>query len=118
MNDTERATRANPRADGGSTRSGLATVHHALDRLVAERGLNDAALVLDVPGLGRQVLHAGRRPLRDDDAGLLTRPPGLYLDPADEGGNDPLVEELMVTIGELGLTSDLALAASDLTFGR
>jgi hypothetical protein len=48
--------------------SGLATVYQALDDLVDLYSLDDAAVVVDVPGFGRQVLHAGRRPLRDDEA--------------------------------------------------
>ncbi|HEX5588401.1 MAG TPA: hypothetical protein VFZ17_13895 [Acidimicrobiia bacterium] len=91
--------------------SGLATIYDALDRLVALRGLEDAALVVEVAPLGRQVLRAGRRPLRDDDHGLLTRDPGLYVVPAeDDGGpaDDPLVGELMVRLAELGLRHDVA----------
>ncbi len=107
VTDTEHATQREQRVDDAGTRSGLGTVHHALDRLVAERRLDDAALVLDVPGLGRQVLRAGRRPLRDDERGLLTRPPGLYLEPADDSDDASLVAELMMTLGELGLRTDL-----------
>ena len=108
MRDTEHATQREQRVDQAGARSGLGTVHHALDRLVAERNLDDAALVIDVKGLGRQVLRAGRRPLRDDERGLLTRGPGLYLDPADDSDDAALVAELMVTLGELGLRTDLA----------
>ena len=60
---------------GGATSSGLATVYRALDELVARYELTDAALVVDVPGLGRQVLHAGRRPLHNDDRGCTTPSP-------------------------------------------
>ena len=52
--------------------TGLATVYRALDELVDLYALDDAAVVVDVPGFGRQVLHAGRRPLRDDDRSCTT----------------------------------------------
>ena len=84
-------------------RSGIATVYQALDRLVALYGLEDAALVVDVPGFGRQILHAGRRPLRDDPRALHDAPPGLYLDPPLE---DPVLDQLMQAIGALGLRYD------------
>jgi hypothetical protein len=92
--------------------SGLGTVYHALDLLLATSGHDDAALVVDVPVLGRQVLRAGRRPLRDDDHGLLSREPGLYVGPTEDGGFDavdePLVKDLMVALAELGLRHDTA----------
>ena len=59
--------------------------------------------MLDVPGLGRQVLHAGRKPLGNDEHGLLRSPPGLYLDPPL---HDPALDDLMVTVGALGLRFD------------
>jgi hypothetical protein len=108
VTDTEHATQRDQRVDDAGGRSGLGTVHHALDRLVAERHLEDAALVVDVPGLGRQVLRAGRRPLRDDVQGLLRRPTGLYLEPEDDTDDATLVAELMVALAELGLRTDLA----------
>jgi len=69
-------------------RSGLAIIYHALDSLVQEHGLSDAAVVIDEPGLGRQVFRAGRKPL-DDPGGeaLLDAPPGLYTDPALSAGS-------------------------------
>jgi GGDEF domain-containing protein len=69
-------------------RSGLAIIYHALDSLVAEHDLLDAAVVLDEPGLGRQVFRAGRKPL-DDPGGeaLLDAVPGLYTDPALDAGS-------------------------------
>jgi len=83
--------------------SGIGTIYEALDRLVDLYALDDAVLVVDVPGLGRQVLHAGRRPLGDDERGLLRSPPGLYLDPPL---HDPALDELMLVIGALGLRFD------------
>src|SRR5512132_2162488 len=73
-----RAASAADTARGGS---GLATVYHALDDVIARFALRDAALVVDVPPLGRQVLHAGRRPMHNDLQGLHAAEPGLYLDP-------------------------------------
>jgi diguanylate cyclase (GGDEF)-like protein len=69
-------------------RSGLAIIYHALDSLVTEHGLSDAAVVIEEPGLGRQVFRAGRKPL-DDPGGeaLLDAPPGLYTDPALAAGS-------------------------------
>jgi hypothetical protein len=83
--------------------SGIATVYEALNRLVELYALDDAALVVDVPGLGRQVLHAGRRPLRNDERGLLRAAPGLYLEPPLD---DPALDELLLTVGALGLRYD------------
>jgi hypothetical protein len=88
--------------------SGLGTIYEALDRLVDLYALDDAVLVVDVPELGRQVLHAGRAPLGDDDRGLLRSPPGLYLDPPL---HDPALDDLMITIGALGLRFDARAGA-------
>ena len=94
--------------------SGLATVYDALDRLVAAKDLEDAAVVVDVAPLGRQVLRAGRKPLRNDEHGLLDRAPGLYLEPAggDVADDDPIVADLMVTLTELALRHDVARLAA------
>jgi hypothetical protein len=94
-------------ADAARHESGLTTVYRALDELVERYGLTDAALVVDVPALGRQVLHAGRRPLHNDDRGLHAAEPGLYLDPPVA---EPVVADLMVAMGALGLRHD-ALAS-------
>jgi hypothetical protein len=100
--------------DGRADReSGIGTIYRALDRLVATHALDDAAIVVDVPVLGRQVLRAGRRPLRDDDGGLLRSPPGLYVDPPDSGDADPLVAELLVELADLGLRHDAARLAHE-----
>jgi hypothetical protein len=96
--------------------SGLATVYDALDRLVAARDLDDAAVVVDVAPLGRQVLRAGRKPLRDDEHGLLERAPGLYLEPADtDAVGDLVIADLMVTLTELALRHDVARLAAEQT---
>lgn len=78
-----------------SSQSGLAIIYHALDSLVADHDLLDAAVVIDEPGLGRQVFRAGRKPL-DDPGGeaLLDAPAGLYTDPAVDAGT---VDATLVT---------------------
>ncbi|MFI5048191.1 MAG: hypothetical protein ACHQIG_14080 [Acidimicrobiia bacterium] len=94
--------------------SGLATVYDALDRLVAAKDLVDAVVVVDVAPLGRQVLRAGRKPLRDDEHLLFERAPGLYVEPADgDGADDPIVADLMVMLTELALRHDVARLAAD-----
>lgn len=100
--------------------SGLATVYRALDLLVAGRGLDDAAVVVEVPPLGRQVLHAGRLPLRDDEHGLLFREPGLHVIPEATGSgvaDDAIVAELMLALAELALRHDAARVAFDAAIG-
>lgn len=101
--------------------SGIATVYRALDELVERYSLDDAAVVLDVPGFGRQVLHAGRRPLQDDPARWHTAEPGLYFDPpfpdpapdADTEARAAL-SELMLALGTLGLRHDALADAAPL----
>ena len=83
--------------------TGLATLYRALDDLVDLYALDDAAVVVDVPGFGRQVLHAGRRPLRTDERGLHAAEPGLYLEPPLE---DPVLSRLMLALGTLALRHD------------
>jgi diguanylate cyclase (GGDEF)-like protein len=69
-------------AELASDQSGLAIIYRALDGLVAQYALHDAAIVIDESGLGRQVFRAARKPL-DDPGGeaLLDAEPGLYTDP-------------------------------------
>jgi hypothetical protein len=99
--------------------SGIDTVYRALDHLVDRYALADAAVVVDVPPFGRQVLHAGRRPLGDDVNGLHAAAPGLYLYPEtgeySETGEAPhlvaapdgsALADLMVALGALGLRHD------------
>jgi D-serine deaminase-like pyridoxal phosphate-dependent protein len=91
--------------DAARTASGLGTVYRALDELVDLYALDDAAVVVDVPELGRQVLHAGRRPLHDDEHALHAAAPGLYLWPALD---DPVLAGLMVALGTLAFRHDTA----------
>ncbi|HEY3833913.1 MAG TPA: GGDEF domain-containing protein [Acidimicrobiia bacterium] len=72
--------------DLAGTESGLAIIYRALDALVEAHGLEDAAIVIEEPNLGRQVFRAGRRVLDEDDEALLAAPAGLYTEP-------PLPEE-------------------------
>jgi hypothetical protein len=89
--------------DAARTGSGIGTVYRALDELVDLYALEDAALVVDVPDLGRQVLHAGRRPLHDDEHGLHAAAPGLYLWPRLD---DQVLSGLMVALGTLAFRYD------------
>jgi diguanylate cyclase (GGDEF)-like protein len=69
-------------AELATNQSGLAIIYRALDGLVEQHALHDAAVVIQENGLGRQVFRAGRKPL-DDPGGeaLLDAAPGLYTDP-------------------------------------
>jgi hypothetical protein len=89
--------------------SGLTTVYRALDDLVDLYALDDAAVVVDVPGFGRQVLRAGRRPLRRDEQGLHAAEPGLYLEPPLD---DPVLSRLMLALGALALRHDAGTATT------
>ncbi|MDZ4827967.1 MAG: GGDEF domain-containing protein [Actinomycetota bacterium] len=92
-------------AEVASTESGIALIYKALDALVEQFGLDDAAVVLEEPGIGRQVFCAGRRPLVADDEELLTSPPGLYTQPAlEEHGFD---RSLMLSLCVLALRLDV-----------
>ena len=51
--------------------SGIALIYKALDALVDQFELDDAAVVIEASGLGRQVFCAGRRPLGTEDEELL-----------------------------------------------
>jgi diguanylate cyclase (GGDEF)-like protein len=88
-----------------STESGLSLIYRALDALVVEYGLEDAAIVIEEPGLGRQVFRAGRRPLDDEDETLLVAPPGLYTEPALE--QKDFDRSLIISLCALALRLDL-----------
>jgi D-serine deaminase-like pyridoxal phosphate-dependent protein len=103
------ATTNEPLVEAARDATGLATVYRALDDLVDLYALVDAAIVVDVPGFGRQVLHAGRRPLRRDERGLHAAEPGLYLDPPLD---DPVLSRLMLALGTLALRHDAGATSS------
>jgi diguanylate cyclase (GGDEF)-like protein len=92
-------------AEVAGTESGIALIYRALDALVGEFELEDAAVVLEERGLGRQVFRAGRRPLGPNDEELLTADPGLYTQPAlQEHGFD---RTLMLSLCSLALRLDV-----------
>lgn len=88
-----------------TSESGIAVIYKALDALVEQFELDDAAVVIDEASLGHQVFCAGRRPLAADDEELLVSPPGLYTRPAlDERTFD---RSLMLTLCILALRLDV-----------
>lgn len=78
--------------------SGIALIYRALDAMVAQFDLDDAAVVIEERALGRQVFRAGRRPLDDEDEVLLAAAPGLYTEPVidDHSFDRSLVYSLCV----------------------
>jgi len=78
--------------------SGIATIYRALDELIEQFALDDAAVVVEESTLGRQVFCAGRRPLRADEKELLGAAPGLYTRPAldDQRVDRSLIQSLCV----------------------
>jgi diguanylate cyclase (GGDEF)-like protein len=88
-----------------STESGLGLIYRALDALVAQYGLEDAAIVIEEAGLGRQVFRAGRRPLDTEDEALLTAPAGLYTEPTLDAGS--FDRSLVISLCVLALRLDL-----------
>jgi len=85
--------------------TGLAVVYRALDTLVERFDLDDAAIVVDEPGLGRQVFCAGRRPLDEDDELLFTLEPGVYTDPPLE--TDEIDATMLTSLCSVALRLDL-----------
>jgi diguanylate cyclase (GGDEF)-like protein len=85
--------------------SGLAIIYRALDALVAAHGLEDAAIVIDEPNLGRQVFRAGRKVLDEDDEALLNAPAGLYTEPPLS--NDELDRSMVSSVCLLALRMDV-----------
>jgi diguanylate cyclase (GGDEF)-like protein len=88
-----------------TSESGIALIYKALDALVEEFELDDAAVVIEEASLGLQVFCAGRRPLGADDEELLVSPPGLYTRPAlDDHSFD---RSLLLTLCVLALRLDV-----------
>jgi diguanylate cyclase (GGDEF)-like protein len=92
-------------ASVATSESGIALIYKALDALLDQFELDDAAVVIEEPGLGRQVFCAGRRPLGPDDEELLVSPPGLYTQPALE--NHGFDRSLMLSLCVLALRLDV-----------
>jgi diguanylate cyclase (GGDEF)-like protein len=91
-------------ASVATTESGIALIYKALDALVDQFHLADAAVVLEETELGRQVFRAGRKPFARDDEELLLSPPGVYTRPAlDNHGFD---RSLMLSLCMLALRLD------------
>jgi diguanylate cyclase (GGDEF)-like protein len=87
-----------------TSESGIALIYKALDSLVEQFELDDAAVVIEEPSLGSQVFRAGRRPLGADDEELLVSAPGLYTRPAlDDYSFD---RSLLLTLCVLALRLD------------
>ncbi len=83
-----------------TTESGLSLIYQALDGLVDQFGLRDAAVVIDEAGMSRQVFTAGRRPLdTEEEQELLEAEPGLYTEPAlDPQQVDPSILTSLCTV--------------------
>jgi diguanylate cyclase (GGDEF)-like protein len=88
-----------------TTDSGIALIYRALDALVAQFDLEDAAVVLEERQIGRQIFCAGRRPLGASDDELLVAPPGLYTQPALE--QDDFDRSLMLSLCVIALRLDV-----------
>jgi diguanylate cyclase (GGDEF)-like protein len=87
-----------------TSESGIALIYKALDALVDQFDLDDAAVVIEEASLGQQVFCAGRRPLGADDEELLVSAPGLYTRPAlDDRTFD---RSMMLTLCVLALRLD------------
>jgi diguanylate cyclase (GGDEF)-like protein len=85
--------------------SGISLVYKTLDGLVDQYQLDDAALVLEEAGLGRQIFRAGRRPLDPEDEALLEAAPGLYTErPLDDSELD---RALVISLCTLALRLDV-----------
>ena len=88
-----------------TSESGIALIYKALDALVENFELDDAAVVIEEASLGQQVFRAGRRPLGTSDEELLVSAPGLYTRPAlDDHTFD---RSLMLTLCVLALRLDV-----------
>jgi diguanylate cyclase (GGDEF)-like protein len=61
--------------------NGIGVIYRALDVLVSNFALEDAALVVDGSELGVQVFRAGRRAITSEHSWLLSAEPGLYTIP-------------------------------------
>jgi hypothetical protein len=104
--------RGHSAAEAARSDSGLSTAYRALDRFVEGYELRDAAVVVDVPGVGRQILHAGRAPLHRDGLGVHDAEPGVYTDPPVAGAHESAAD-LLLAVAILGLRLDLGTAQDE-----
>lgn len=99
------ATLSSLAGDLADADSGLGFVYDLLDRLIADGGWHDAAIVLDDISLGRQVFRAGRRPISDWPLRpLADLPEGLHSIP--DHGDDEL-DTLITNVSTVALQLDL-----------
>ena len=92
-------------AAASTAESGLSLVYDALDCLVRQLGLERAAVVLDEPGIGRQVFRAGRALVAPADEALLLAPRGIYSEPPLTGRE--LDQNLFLAVCALAYRLDL-----------
>jgi diguanylate cyclase (GGDEF)-like protein len=85
--------------------SGIALIYRALDALVEQFALEDAAIILEEPVLGRQVFRAGRKPFDEDDEALLDAPAGLYTEPPFD--DHEFDRDIIVSLCALALRMDV-----------
>ncbi|MGH8984790.1 MAG: GGDEF domain-containing protein [Acidimicrobiia bacterium] len=83
--------------------SGIGVLYRALDEIVESLGVDDAILVINEPGPGRQVFRAGRKPLENGAEELLEWGTGLYLEPEAPAFDDTLVVNLCLIALRLDL---------------
>jgi diguanylate cyclase (GGDEF)-like protein len=83
--------------------SGIAVLYRALDKIVEYLSLEDAVLVIDEPGLGRQVFRVGRLPLENGTFELLECGTGLYPNPEVAQFDDSLIVNLCLIALRLDL---------------
>ena len=83
--------------------SGIGVLYRALDEIVEYLGADDAILVVDEQGLGRQVFRVGRKPLENGAVELLEWGTGLYLEPEMPAFDATLVVNLCLIALRLDL---------------
>jgi diguanylate cyclase (GGDEF)-like protein len=83
--------------------SGIGVLYRALDEVVEYLGVEDAVLVVDEAGLGRQVFRAGRKPLENGALEVLEWGTGLYFEPDVPAFDDAFVVNLCLIALRLDL---------------
>lgn len=79
---------------------GISVVYKALNNLVNDNALDDAIMVVNEPGLGKQVFTFDRRPLTGADEDYLNLEPGLYTSPQiDITPNDAMTLAQLCAVG-------------------